>query len=153
MSRSEYEAGKARRRANLQRNLGYAMVTFSHADEARQAVLLTGGKLALDGKIVEIKKKGALDHKDLDKSYKYKKMRNEGLLADMSAELRESRRKLREFERDMDVDLPNKKRLNEFREVALEMLENNKDKRRLNVSASRRTKRERLEMEARIREL
>mgnify|MGYP000123770966 CR=1 FL=1 len=66
MSRSEYEAGKARRRANLQRNLGYAMVTFSHADEARQAVLLTGGKLALDGKIVEIKKKGSLDHKDLD---------------------------------------------------------------------------------------
>lgn len=153
LSRTEYEVGKARRRDNMKANLGYAMITFSHADEARQAVIITNGKLAIDGKLVDVKNKGSLDHKDLDKSYKYKKLRNEGQLADMSTELRDARQKLRDFERDMDADLPKKKRLNEFRAIALEMLENDPSKTRRHKSASRRTKRERNEMEARIRTL
>lgn len=153
LNRTEYEVGKARRRDNMKANLGYAMVTFSHADEARQAVIITGGKLAIDGKLVEVKNKGNLDHRDLDKSYKYKKLRNEGELADMTSELREARAKLRQFERDMDADLPQKKRLNEFRKIALEMLENDPNKTRLHRSGSRRTKRERLEMEVRIKAL
>ena len=80
--------------------------------------------------MIEIKKKGDLDHSDLDKSYRNKKMKNEGKLADMSSELRDSYKKLRDFERDIDNDLPQKKRLSKFREIALDMLENNKDKTR-----------------------
>lgn len=37
---------------NRRINIGYAFVTFSHADEARQAMLLTDGDLVIDNEFV-----------------------------------------------------------------------------------------------------
>ena len=47
-----------------------------------------------------------------------KKMKNEAHLVDQRAELREARAKLREFESNIDNELPKLDRLKEFRSVA-----------------------------------
>lgn len=77
-------------------------MTFSHSDEAKLALIMAQG-IYLDGVEAELSLKTPLiDHKDLDFRYKINKQRNEAKLVKELQDLRESRKELREFEKNMD---------------------------------------------------
>ena len=152
VSREQYEAARAQHMDNRMVNLGYAFVTFSHADEARQMLLSLPGEMQIENNLVEVMPKGKLDHSELDKSYCIRRMKNEAQMADQKAELREAKKRLREFEQNIDKELPKTKRLQEFKQLAQEILENSKHKTRRHES-QRRTKREQEELNQRMREL
>lgn len=150
INRQEYELAKAMRKNNNQINLGYALVTFSHADEARKMLLQTGPEIFIDSKKVGVMEKGRLDHSELDSSYFVRKMKNEGRLVEKKAELREARKNLREYERNIEEEMPSIQRLKEFKSIAQEMIENPKGKTRRH-SSNRRTQREQEELYEKIK--
>ena len=151
IDRDEFENAKATELANRQVSLGYAFVTFSHADEARSALLCATSQFYIDEKLTTFMPKGNLDHSELDQSYFMKKMLNDSKSVDEQAELRQAREKLRNFESNMDKELPSLKRLKEFRSIAQEMIENPKGRTRRHAS-SRRTKRETEELYQKLKE-
>lgn len=151
IDRDEFENAKATELANRQVSLGYAFVTFSHADEARSALLCAASQFYIDQKLTAFMPKGNLDHSELDQSYFMKKMLNDSKSVDEQAELRQAREKLRNFESNMDKELPSLKRLKEFRSIAQEMIENPKGRTRRHAS-SRRTKREAEELYQKLKE-
>lgn len=151
IDRDEFENAKATELANRQVSLGYAFVTFSHADEARSALLCAASQFYIDQKLTAFMPKGNLDHSELDQSYFMKKMLNDSKSVDEQAELRQAREKLRNFESNMDKELPSLKRLKEFRSIAQEMIENPKGRTRRHAS-SRRTKRETEELYQKLKE-
>lgn len=126
VSREEYELAKAQHIANRHINIGYALVTFSHADEARQMLLSVPGDMFINNNLVQVLPKGRLDHSELDKSYFMRQMKNESQVADQVSELREAKKRLREYEQNIDKEMPNTKRLQEFKQLAKEILENRK---------------------------
>lgn len=63
-------------------NLGYALVTFSHSDEAKKATTFTGGEFYINSDRVDIFPKGNVDHSELDRSYFMKKLYNDAQVAD-----------------------------------------------------------------------
>jgi len=67
---------------------------------------------------IDILPKGNLDHSELDKSYFMKKLQNESELIEQRQELRDAKAKLRDFEYNMDNELPDLKKLKEFRSIA-----------------------------------
>ena len=62
VSREQYEAARAQHMDNRMVNLGYAFVTFSHADEARQMLLSLPGEMQIENNLVEVMPKERLDH-------------------------------------------------------------------------------------------
>ena len=52
------------------------------------------------------------------------KARNNAKIVDEIARLRDAKQELREFEREIDNELPSRKKLQEFRELAKELIEN-----------------------------
>ena len=118
IDREAYEAAKASSFANRHVNLGYALVTFSHSDEATKAATFTGGEHYLEQSRLSILPKGVLDHSELDKSYFMKKLHNEAQIADQTQELREAKANLRNYEANIDNEMPALKRLKEFRSMA-----------------------------------
>ena len=82
------------------------MVTFSHADEVKQAIISTGGKMKIGSNIVELMPMGDEDHSTLDYNYYSKQMTEDGKVADLSQELRDSQKALRDFEADIDNQIP-----------------------------------------------
>ena len=79
------------KRENRHVGLGYAFVTFSHADEATQALLRTDGEFMIDQHFVDLLPKGKLDHSEFDQSYFLRKMHNESKMVELATELRESK--------------------------------------------------------------
>jgi hypothetical protein len=67
---------------------------------------------------VQIFEKGNLDHSEMDKSYFMKKMKNEGETVEVQEELRESKKRLRDFEANIDNELPVLERLKDFKSLA-----------------------------------
>ena len=65
-------------------NLGYAIISFANADQAKQALMMTEGELLLDSTLVQLMAKGTLDHSELDRSYFMRKMKNESQLVDQT---------------------------------------------------------------------
>ena len=121
--------------------MGYALVTFSHADEAKLCSMMAASNFYINMTAIDILPKGNLDHSELDKSYFMKKLQNESELTEQRQELRDAKAKLRDFEQNMDNELPDLKKLKEFRSIAQEMIENPQHKTRRHRS-NRRTKRE-----------
>lgn len=78
-------------------------------------------------------------------------MKNESKVVEQKAELREAKKKLRDFESNMDNELPSLKRLKDFRSIAQELIENPKGKTRRHVSG-RRTKRETEELYQKLKD-
>ena len=112
--------------------------------------MLTGGKLLVDVKLVGLMAKSKkLDHSELDKSYFLKKMKNESKVVDKKQDLREAKQRLRDFESNMEEELPSLKKLKDFRAVAKEMIENPKGKSRKLI---RRSKRETEELHEKLKE-
>ena len=111
----------------------------------------TDGLYYIDQKETTMMPKRNLDHSELDKSYFMKKMQNDGKIVEQKTELREAREKLRNFESNLDKELPSLKRLKEFRSIAQELIENPKGRTRRHAS-SRRTKRETEELYQKLKE-
>ena len=137
---------------NRKTSLGYAFVTFSNSDEATLAGLLTGGKFIMGSNQVTMLAKERLDHSEMDRSYFLKKMQNEGKVADERETLRTAKSDLRAYENDIDNQLPMSKKLQDFKSVAQEMIENPRGKTRRNASA-RRTKRELEELYSKMKQM
>jgi hypothetical protein len=78
-------------------------------------------------------------------------MKNEAELVDQRAELRDAKKRLRDFESNMDKELPSLKRLKDFKSIAQELIENPKGKQRRHVSG-RRTKRETEELYEKLKD-
>ena len=150
IDRQEFEVAKAMRINNNQINLGYALVTFSHADEARKLLTKTQRQLFIEANKVDIFEKGRLDHSELDSSYFLRKMKNESKLAEKRSELREAKKSLREYERNIEEEMPSDRRLKEFKSIAQELIENPRGKTRRHGS-SRRTQREQEELYEKIK--
>lgn len=72
--RQDFEFARAMKKQNREINVGYALITFSHADEAKKTLMLTSGEAVIDSSLVSILPKGKLDHSDLDKSYFIRKL-------------------------------------------------------------------------------
>ena len=89
--------------------------------------------MMIDGNEADLSLKTAnVDHKDFDPRYNINKQRNEATIVKELQALRESRKELREFEKNIDRDLPSLKKLSEFRELAREVIENS-DKPKFNT--------------------
>lgn len=72
-------------------------------------------------------------------------------MVEFSKELREAKEELRDFERNIDSEMPNLQRLKEFKSLAQEMIENPKGRTRRHQS-QRRTQREVEELYEKLRE-
>ena len=115
-------------------------------------VLSLAGPIQIGNNLVEVSAKGMLDHSELDKSYFMRKMKNDARVADHIAELREAKKALREYEQNIDQEMPKVKRLQEFKSIVQELIEKPKYRTRRHQS-SRRTKREQEELHERIKAL
>lgn len=82
-------------------NLGYAFVTFSHADEAR-LFMLQNNNVYHGADQLDIFLKAKLDHSNMDMEYFMAQARNEAKTVDELVAVREARQRLRDFEKDMD---------------------------------------------------
>lgn len=58
--------------------------------------------LSVDNQEVETMIKGKIDHKDLDVKFTIQRQKNDALLVDEIERLREAKKELRDFERNMD---------------------------------------------------
>jgi len=58
------------------------MITFSHTDEAKKALLITEGELIIDTNFCNILGKGKLDHSEMDRAYFMRKIMNESKMVD-----------------------------------------------------------------------
>lgn len=87
------------------------------------ALLMAQG-MFVDGMILDLTiKNPEVDHKDFDMRYSINKQRNESKVVKELQALRESRKELRDFEKNIDQDLPSLKKLKEFRELAREVID------------------------------
>mmetsp|Transcript_6136 Transcript_6136/g.4643 ORF Transcript_6136/g.4643 Transcript_6136/m.4643 type:complete len:100 (+) Transcript_6136:405-704(+) len=68
MSEKDYTRMRSLQKENRRVNLGYAFITFSHADEAKLA-LYSLMHSYFEGLFIEAMPKGLLDHKDFDTKY------------------------------------------------------------------------------------
>ena len=89
------------------------------------------------------------DHSSLDYNFHSKQMAEDGKIADISEELRNSKKALRDFEATMEDELPKLQSLEKFRDYALTYIEGKHGSGRHN----RRTERELKELEAKLKKL
>jgi len=152
VSRDDFEFAKLRSIENRMLNLGYCLVTFSHADEAFRTVNFTPDQsMWIDQNNVSILAKGRLDHSELDKSYFLKKLENDSKVVEQKQDLREARERLADFEVNMEKDLPALAKLKEFRLIAQELIEDPAGGSKRHRSL-RRTKREKEELYLKLKE-
>lgn len=103
--------------------MGYAFVTFSHADEAQ--MFLIDNKYAYFEQIPILvnQKTVGVDHGNFDMTYFLAKLRNEAQTVNELEAVRDARKRLRDFEADMDAHMPNRRKLQEFRHMARSLIE------------------------------
>ena len=115
IDRDEYSNYLELQKLNQQENLGYAFVTFSHADEAKQAMLQIGSDLLIHNNLVSVMPKGKLEHSEMDMSYFMRKVQSDSKIVEQKEKLREAKKNLREFERNFDEEMPQNSRLQDFK--------------------------------------
>jgi len=106
-------------------NLGYAFLTFSHTDEAR--IFLLENQMAYYGlDEIDVFLKAHLDHSSMDMRYFMAQARNEARTLEEMQAVRDARQRLRDFEKEMDSQLPSRKRLQRFRRFAQSLIQDHK---------------------------
>ena len=106
-------------------NLGYCFLTFSHADEARKFILRHSLSF-YNYTPVDVTLKSKLDHSVLDMKFFLNTARNDAQTVKEREQVRKARQELRDFEKEMNGYLPNRKKLEEFQRFALSLIENDK---------------------------
>ena len=84
---------------------------------------------------IEVNLKSVLDHSDLDQAYFLAKMRNDAKTVDEISKVREARKQLQEFEAEMNKQMPSRKKLKAFRNMAKSLIEDHKSKSRIHSSS------------------
>lgn len=64
-----------------------------------------------------------VDHGNFDMTYFLAKLRNEAQTVNELEAVRDARKRLRDFEADMDAHMPNRRKLQEFRHMARSLIE------------------------------
>lgn len=85
-------------------------MTFSHADEARLFIMEHGNPF-FEYDPIDIFIKSNLDHSTMDMRYFMAMARNEAKTVNEVQAVLDARERLREFEKEMDKELPSRKRL------------------------------------------
>lgn len=101
ITQHEYDTYLKLKNENNTDNIGYAFVTYSLTDQTKLAIMLSHEMELREGKL-EVFLKGQLDHSDLDKRWTANKMKNDSKLVDEIERLREAKKELRDFERNID---------------------------------------------------
>jgi hypothetical protein len=154
MSKKNYERALIMQRELSQENLGYAFVTFSHADEARNVLIDTKSSLTYTGGAqLEFDLIARLQHGDFDSAYYMNKAKNNAKLVDDIVEVRHAKKELRDFEKDIDNQLPSRKKLKKIRALAKEVIENNTVHSRDHASTSTRGARDEARLNDKMRDL
>jgi len=78
----------------------------------------------MTGRDIKVDLKSNIDHSHLDFTYYINKAKNDSKLIEDMVKVRKAKNELREFESKMGEDLPNRKKLKEFREFAKNIIEN-----------------------------
>jgi hypothetical protein len=108
-------------------NRGYCFLTFSHADEARAMLMDRSQSLSyLNYDKLTFHLKSKIDHSDLDPEYFVKRARNNAKIVDELKKVRETRQELRDFENNLDNELPSRKKLKAMKNLAKEVIEDPK---------------------------
>jgi len=79
---------------------------------------MTQGEFKMDFNTTTLMPKGDLDHSELDESYFIKRLKNDAKMIEQKEELREAKASLREFENDMDNQMPVSQKLQDFKKMA-----------------------------------
>ena len=110
------------------KNRGYCFVTFSHADEAKKALLLSAD-LYMGSNKIDIFLKNELDHHDftLGSNPDYFRARTlaDAKILGKREQLVEAKRKLAEYEEHFEEKMPKTVKLNRMKDAAKEALEEN----------------------------
>jgi len=154
MSKKNYERALIMQREISEENLGYAFITFSHADEARNVLIDTKGRLTYAGAAqLEFDLLARLQHGDFDSKYYMNRAKNNAKLVDDIVEVRHARKELRDFEKDIDNQLPSRKKLKQIRDLAKEVIENNQVHSRDHKSTATRGARDEARLNDKMRDL
>ena len=101
-----------------------------------------------------LKNSSKIGHEDFDFKYQMNKKRNESKLVTELKELREARKELRDFEQNIDKDLPSAKKLKEFRAVARDLIDSSDSNETSKIQSQvGRTNREEADINEKIRAL
>jgi RNA recognition motif-containing protein len=127
MSKLDYERAKIIEDELMTLNRGYCFLTFSHADEARTMLMERGNSLTyMEYQKLTFHLKSRIDHSDLDPEYFAKRARNNAKIVDELKKVRETRQELRDFENNLDNELPSRKKLKAMKNLAKEVIEDPK---------------------------
>ncbi|CDW82520.1 UNKNOWN [Stylonychia lemnae] len=126
ITREDYEKFKVARQISNQENLGYAF------DEAKIAAYTSNG-MVIENRVIDISPKGGLEHRDLDKSFVINQMKNDSKLSSEYETLRDVKKQLRDFEKELDKEMPKLKRIEKFKQLARDLIENDPKESRKNI--------------------
>ena len=127
LSEEDYQKVKELKRSAKYKSKGYAFLTFTHADQAMKALYLYQGTM-LEGKEMQIMIKGDKKHEDFDALYMHARIKRDSRLTEEVERAKEARKELRDFEKNIDKDLPSLKKLRKFQEVAKDIIEDTPNK-------------------------
>ena len=122
ITQSEYDLRVTADREQEEKNLGYALITLSHSDEAR-IMMLSNPNPYYRGHKYTIDLKSSMDHGVIDHEFYMKQSRNEARLIDEIKALRDAKQELREFEANIKEHLPSRKKLTDFNNLAKRVIE------------------------------
>lgn len=105
--------------------MGYCFVTYSLRDEAVLANVEAHYIDEYTDEALLTVPKGDLDHKNFDPFYIAQTARNEATLTSQREAIRHARNRLREYETDIDNQLPESHELRDFQRAARDLLERN----------------------------
>lgn len=116
-------------------------------------LLLNKKPYFMEDKRLEFDLKALVDHGDLDMRYTVSRSKNDSQLTEELENLRNAKKELREFEKEMDSMLPQNRRLQKFREQAKALIEDHEFDSRELRAGGKMTEQDQARFDRKVREL